>query len=283
MANWPAADQSYVTNIHNDCPNEYAYAYDDPVGLHQCATGSNYTITFCPNGSGSTGGTTTTATPTFSPAAGTYSSAQTVAISDTTSGAKIYYTTNGTTPTISSTLYSAAITVSATETVEAIAAASGDSNSAVATAAYTISTSGGSTLANGTYTVTPQNATALRLDDSGAKTTTGNPIIVYTSNGTGAQNWVTTNSGVTPAGYYNLATEGAYCMTVSGTTSGSAVVLDPCAGTTAQAWEAVASGSFYVLHPGNNTALCLTASGTTSGNAVDVDTCSGATSQEWAF
>lgn len=38
------------------------------------------------------------ATPTFSPVAGSYASAQTVTISDTTAGAKIYYTTNGTAP-----------------------------------------------------------------------------------------------------------------------------------------------------------------------------------------
>jgi len=137
-------------------------------------------------------------------------------------------------------------------------------------------------IANGTYTVTPQNATGLRLDDEGARTTTGNGIDVYTANGTGAQNWAFSDTGVVPAGYYNLATEGAYCLSASGTTSGSAVVLDPCAGTSAQAWEAVASGSFWVFHPADNTALCLTASGTTSGKAVDVDTCSGATSQEWS-
>lgn len=137
-------------------------------------------------------------------------------------------------------------------------------------------------IANGTYTVTPQNATGLRLDDEGAKTTTGNGIDVYTANGTGAQNWAFSDTGVVPAGYYNLATEGPYCLSASGTSSGSAVVLDPCAGTSAQAWEAVASGSNWVFHPADNTALCLTASGTTSGKAVDVDTCSGATSQEWS-
>src|SRR5208337_1338820 len=80
----------------------------------------------------------TAATPTFSPAAGTYASAQSVTISDTTSGSTIYYTTNGTTPTTSSSVYSSAINVSSTETLEAIATASGYSQSAVGSAAYTI-------------------------------------------------------------------------------------------------------------------------------------------------
>jgi hypothetical protein len=82
-----------------------------------------------------------TAAPTFSPVAGTYTSAQTVTIADTTTGATIHYTTNGTTPTTSSSVYSGAITVSATETLEAIATASGHSTSAVASAAYTINNS----------------------------------------------------------------------------------------------------------------------------------------------
>jgi hypothetical protein len=140
-------------------------------------------------------------------------------------------------------------------------------------------------IANGTYTVTPQNATGLRLDDEGARTTTGNGIDVYTSNGTGAQNWAFSDTNVVPAGYYNLSTEGAYCLTASGTTSGSAAVLDPCAGTSAQAWEAVASGSNYVFHPASNTALCLDVSGglSTSGTAVQVYTCNSTNAQSWAL
>src|SRR5581483_1999930 len=61
----------------------------------------------------------TLSTPTFSPAGGAYTTAQSVTISDATSGATIYYTTNGTTPTTSSTQYTGPITVSSTETLQA--------------------------------------------------------------------------------------------------------------------------------------------------------------------
>ena len=79
------------------------------------------------------------ATPSFTPAGGSYTTAQAVTILDPTSGATIYYTTNGSTPTTSSTPYTGPITVSATETIQAIAAAAGDTNSAVASATFTIS------------------------------------------------------------------------------------------------------------------------------------------------
>ena len=95
----------------------------------------SYKITYT-----STGGSEaeTCATPTFSPAAGTYNSAQSVTVSTTTEDASIYYTTDGTTPTASSTLYSSAIEVSEDMTIKAIAVKEGNNNSVVATAAYVI-------------------------------------------------------------------------------------------------------------------------------------------------
>ncbi len=78
------------------------------------------------------------ATPTFSPSAGTYATAQTVTISTTTAGATIHYTTNGTDPTTASATYTAPVIVAASSTLKAIAAATGYTNSAVGTAAYVI-------------------------------------------------------------------------------------------------------------------------------------------------
>jgi hypothetical protein len=78
------------------------------------------------------------AAPTVSPAAGAYSSTQTVTLADSTPGAVIYYTADGSAPTTASAIYSTALTVSATTTVKAIAVAGGYSNSAVTSAAYTI-------------------------------------------------------------------------------------------------------------------------------------------------
>ena len=59
-------------------------------------------------------------------------------ISDATSGATIHYTTDGSTPTTSSAVYTGALTITQTTTLQAMAAASGMNNSAVASATYTI-------------------------------------------------------------------------------------------------------------------------------------------------
>lgn len=105
--------------------NKGTPAYDTPTFSHTVGSGGG-----------------TVATPTFSPAGGTYSATQNVSISTTTAGASILYTTDGSTPTASSTPYTVPIAVASSRTIKAIAIKSGMTNSAVATAAYTINGGG---------------------------------------------------------------------------------------------------------------------------------------------
>jgi alpha-tubulin suppressor-like RCC1 family protein len=79
------------------------------------------------------------ATPTFAPGAGTYSTAQLVAMSDSTTAAVIRFTTDGTEPNENSALYARALSVSTSQTVKAKAFKADWAASATATAAYTLS------------------------------------------------------------------------------------------------------------------------------------------------
>ena len=122
--------------------------------------------------------TPTAAAPTFSPAAGTFTAAQSVTLSDSISGAAIYYTADGTTPTASSKLYSAAIAISSTTTIKAMAAASGYNNSAMASATYTINLPAAATPTFSPVPGTFTSAQSVTLSDA----TTG-ASIYYTLDG----------------------------------------------------------------------------------------------------
>ena len=156
----------------------------------------------------------TVATPTFSPAAGTYTSAQSVMIADSTAGAVIYYTTDGSAPTPSSTKYTGAITVASTETINAIATASGDTNSAVATATYTINlpaptftlaasptsaTINSGQSATFTLTVTPQNGFAQVVNFSCAGLPSGDSCSFSPSSITPVGAAITSTMTIAPA------------------------------------------------------------------------------------
>jgi len=139
----PNATIRYTTNGSE--PTSTSSVYSSPINVSSTTTikakafkdgwtpsateSATYTIT--PSG--------TVATPTFSPAGGTYTSTQNVALSCTTTGATIRYTTNGSEPTSSSTVYSSPINVSSTTTIKAKAFKDGWTPSSTASATYTIS------------------------------------------------------------------------------------------------------------------------------------------------
>ena len=119
------------------------------------------------------------AAPFFTPAVGTYSTAQTITIADKTPKSVIFYTLDGTTPTTHSTKYEKPFPISKTTTVKAIAAATGLANSVVSTGAYTINL--GATAAP-RFTLAPGKFTAsqsVALTDA-----TKNAVIYYTIDGT---------------------------------------------------------------------------------------------------
>jgi Chitobiase/beta-hexosaminidase C-terminal domain len=175
----PSSSIFYTTN--GSTPTSGSTPYSAPFTLTQTTTVKAIATAtgFSPSNVASATYTleTAAATPTFSPAPGTYATAQQVTLSDATSGASIFYTTNGSTPTASSTHYTGAITISATTTIKAIATATGSLTSAVATGTYTIETSAATPTfspAPGTYATAQQ----VTLSDS-----TSGASIFYTTNG----------------------------------------------------------------------------------------------------
>jgi hypothetical protein len=79
------------------------------------------------------------AAPVFSPSAGAYPTAQSVAITSSTSGANIRYTTDGSTPSETvGIIYSIPVNISSTLVLKAVAYESGFSTSGLITGVYTI-------------------------------------------------------------------------------------------------------------------------------------------------
>ncbi len=172
------------------------------------------------------GGGNPVSSPTFSPAAGTYSTAQNVTITSATSGVSIRYTTDGSTPgETAGTLYSGPVYISATATLKAMAYKSGSSDSPVTIATYTIKAAPPPTL----------NFEAESLSYTGSGATTS----VQTDTNSSGGKWVELAGNSTgdhidftvpnvPAGTYQLKMEwkgnnsrGILQLSVDGTNLGS--------------------------------------------------------------
>ena len=189
------------------------------------------------------------ATPTFNPAAGTFTTSTSVTISTATSGASIRYTTNGTTPSSTvGTVYSSAVSITATSTLQAIAYETGLSNSTVASGVYTIQCAAPSfSPAAGTYT----SATVT------ISTATSGASIRYTTNGTTpsstvgtvySSRWRSARAETLQAIAYktglsnSTVTSGAYTIYIGSTTVGgtnTAITANEIRGTRFQAGSAM--------------------------------------------
>ena len=128
----------YTTN--GVTPTTSSPKYLGPIYVHVTSTVKALASTGSASSAITTGVYTinAAAAPTFSPAPGTYSTAQQVTMSSKTAGATIYYTTNGSTPTTSSAKYTGPVTISTNTTLKAMAVASGMSNSTITVGTYTI-------------------------------------------------------------------------------------------------------------------------------------------------
>lgn len=118
----------------------------------------------CGNGGASTSPTPTptppatssAATPTISTAAA-QNGALIVSIADATAGATLYYTLDGSTPTTNSQIYQAPFLVSSNITVKVLAAASGFSNSAIASQSFSPTIASGTLVWSDEFAGGPQS------------------------------------------------------------------------------------------------------------------------------
>jgi len=124
-------------------------------------------------------GATQAAPPMITPGTESFASSVQVTMTDSTTGAHIYYTTDGvTTPTTNSTQYSSPITVTSTQTIQAIAAGPSLLASTVASATYTLNNQ----VATPTFSPTPGAYPSPQTVS--INTTTPSSTIYYTLGGT---------------------------------------------------------------------------------------------------
>ena len=127
-ANWPAEEWvEYSEGMLEICENSTLYAIAKLDGWEDSDIASAEYTAIMP-----------LTTPVINPASGKVENGTKVTVTCAIEGATIYYTTDGTEPTTESAVYSAPIVVNEEMTIKAFAVKVGYTNSAVATASYTI-------------------------------------------------------------------------------------------------------------------------------------------------
>jgi hypothetical protein len=208
MFSLPAGTYSAVQTVSIGCPTAGAVIYyttngslpttSSAVYSNPLTVSFNQTVSAIALASGDSNSSVTSAayafvnpaaTPSFSLTAGKYSGAQTLAVTDSTAGAAIYFTTNGSTPTTASALYAGPISIAVSETVQAAAIAPGGSLGSIASAAYTI------TGVTAVPVISPAPGTYFGAQTISIADATPNAVIYYTVNGRAPNSSSTVYSG----------------------------------------------------------------------------------------
>ncbi|MGA2652532.1 MAG: chitobiase/beta-hexosaminidase C-terminal domain-containing protein [Terracidiphilus sp.] len=254
--------------------------------------------------------TTQALPPIFTPAAGTYGAAQSVALSSATSDAAIYYTTDGSSPSAGSPQYSTPISVGASETIEAIAISPSVGTSMIEKAAYVIQSTAGS----GTFSLSAAPPAAIAQGSSTTSSLTITPSGGFTGSvaltcavsagASGTTDAPTCSVSAAPAisgtaavtSILTISTQattstGAYTLTVTGTAGGvsetttvsltivlpSVFTLSGTAATVASAGGSAASTITITPSGGFTGTVTLTCAVTSSpAGAMDPPTCTAA-------
>ncbi len=194
----------------------------------------------------------TVGTPVLSVAGGSYSGAQTVAVSGVTPGAYYFYTTNGTTPTTGSNPYVGPFTVSTSEKVLVMGNKPGYVNSAITSASYVIGTAAANpvfSVAAGAYI----GSVSVSISDATAGAT-----IYYTVNG---------STPTTASSVYS----GAISVSASATLKAMAVA-------SGLGNSSVTTAAYTIILPTATPTFSLTAGGYTGSQTVAIaDATAGAT------
>ena len=192
------------------------------------------------------------ATPTISPNGGSFTSSQHVTITDSTAGSTIYYSTGA-----GFVQYTGQFTVASTETVQAYAQASGYTQSATASASFTITLGPPPTVS-----VTPRNAGLTITQSTSVKATTSDSSSV---------NW--TASGA--------SCSGSACGTFSSSSSASGAAVTYTAPSTAGVYTVTATSTANSLGAASATIGVTDLTGvTTYHNDISRD---GVNAQEYAL
>ena len=140
-------------------------------------------------------------------------------------------------------------------------------------------------VANGTYTLTPLNATGSRLDGTGWSISNGNDTQIWAASGNDNQRWVITNIG---GSKYKI--QPSYCMdetldVTNGANNGLVQYWYDYQGSPNQSWTFNAVSGGYTITPACQTGSRLSVKGTgnANGTQVDIETSSGASKQTWAL